>query len=787
MSWLFVVFFALAVANGLILPSFEAIDEPVHFNFVHYLAQGNQLPDQRDFALAEKYGYGQEGGQPPLYYVLSAFILQGLGESMAGDAHPDVSSGWVHRGWVHPIRDVRSDVAALTRPNPLSTCGDTSQSYSKGLWMRDPQREMWPYRGAALGVHVLRLFSAILGLVTIGGVYLTARTVFPKNRAVHLVAAALVGFSPRFLTHSAAITNDSLVTALAAWGVYLTADTLRRGPSVGRSLALGAVIGLAMLTKVSGLFLLPLAALALADVAWCEHKWRRSLGHLILIALVAVAIAGWWYVGNLLRYGNPGLVPLLTQETGQRTQWPPHLVIPETLNFLRTYWAAEPYCEISLGFLPVYGLLNLVGLVGLARLMLQLQQASPPTPAVTATRRGVALLAIWAGVTFAAWFQFNAMVWAPDGRYLFQAHAAIAPLLAAGLMTVIGELIPHATFRIPYAVAWRGLVIGLGALAFVTPVQFLAPLFNPPPRYPVAQVHVPHPLDASFGGQVALLGYEVSDESVRAGDAVDVTLYLKAERPITESLMLGLQMVVAAPGDNDMLVNLTSWPGGGNYPTPAWRPDEVLADRYRLRIPDDVRELQLWELRLIVLHPSGQDGSSGEAKEADETIHYVRLPVWVGGVPGEPYVVLTRLRVEPRQVLPPPAEAVLCRPPAFGPHREVVLEAVEIRPEGTNLHVTLWWRARRPLGQAYTVFVHLLDDKDHPIEVGDGLPRGGAMPTDQWRAGDLILDEHHIPLPEGLPTEGIRVGVGFYDADLRLPAWDVAGRPLPESMAVCTQ
>jgi len=115
------------------------------------------------------------------------------------------------------------------------------------------------------------------------------------------------------------------------------------------------------------------------------------------------------------------------------------------------------------------------------------------------------------------------------------------------------------------------------------------------------------------------------------------------------------------------------------------------------------------------------------------------------------------------------------------------LEAVEIRPEGTNLHVTLWWRARRPLGQAYTVFVHLLDDKDHPIEVGDGLPRGGAMPTDQWRAGDLILDEHHIPLPEGLPTEGIRVGVGFYDADLRLPAWDVAGRPLPESMAVCTQ
>ena len=775
LSWLFVVFFALAVANGLILPSFEAIDEPVHFNFVRYLAAGNGLPDQRDFVLAEEYGFAQEGGQPPLYYVLSALILRGLGEDVG-------------------------DVAALTRPNPLSTCGDTSQPYSKGLWMRSPEREAWPYRGAALGVHVLRLFSAVLGLVTIGGVYLTARTVFPENRGVGLVAAALVGFSPRFLTHSAAITNDNLVTALAAWGVYLTADTLRRGPSLARSLALGTVIGLAMLTKVSGMFLLPLAVLALADVAWREQRWTRSLGHLALIGFLGVAIAGWWYVGNLIRYGNPGLMPLFTQETGQRAQWPSHLVIPETLKFLSTYWAAEPYCEIPLGFLPVYGLLSLVGLMGLGLgLRLSLRVSTPgaemdvlihgissAVPAALATRRGAALLALWAGVTFAAWFRFNAMVWAPDGRYLFQAHAAIAPLVAAGLMNVIGLRIPHSAFRIMHAVAWRGLVIGLGALAFVTPVWFLSPLFNPPPRVPVAQVYVPHPLDASFGGQVALLGYDVSDESVRAGDAVDVTLYLKAEQPITESLMLGLQMVVAAPGGDDLLVNFSSWPGGGNYPTTAWRPGEVLADRYRLRMPDDVRELQLWELRLVFMRSPEPDGDS-----------YARLSVRVGGVPGEPYVVLTRLRVEPRQVLPPPAEAVLRRPPAFGPGREVVLEAAEVRPEGTNLRVALWWRVRKPLGKGYTVFVHLLDDEGHLIGVGDGLPRGGAMPTDQWRAGDLILDEHTIPLPEGLlpsPSlgrgaggEGFRVGVGFYDADSRLPAWDVEGRLLPENMAMCTQ
>ena len=290
---LLLVFLALAVANGLILPSFEAMDELEHFNFVRYLANGRGLPDQRDFAAADEYGYGQEGGQAPLYYLLGALILRGLGEDV-------------------------SDVDTLTVLNPLSTCGDTSQSYSKGIWMRDPERERLPYRGAALGVHALRVLSAALGLLTVSGVYLAARTTFPGRRPVALVAAALVGFNPRFLTHSASVTNDSLLVALVAWGVYLAADTLRRGPSLARSLTFGVVAGLASLTKVGGILLLPLMGLVLVYRVWRERKWMRSLGHLTLIGLLCLLVAGWWYVGNLIRYGELVLVPLITQESGLR-------------------------------------------------------------------------------------------------------------------------------------------------------------------------------------------------------------------------------------------------------------------------------------------------------------------------------------------------------------------------------------------------------------------------------------------------------------------------------------
>lgn len=66
------------------------------------------------------------------------------------------------------------------------------------------------------------------------------------------------------------------------------------------------------------------------------------------------------------------------------------------------------------------------------------------------------------------------------------------------------------------------------------------------------------------------------------------------------------------------------------------------------------------------------------------------------------------------------------------------------------------------------------------------------MPTDHWRDGDLIVDEHRIPLPESLlppqemRTDGntYRIGVGFYNSDWRLPAWDAEGQPLLEATAI---
>jgi hypothetical protein len=726
--WMLCLSVALSVANGLILPAFEAMDEPEHFHFARYLAEGHGLPDQRDITSAVAYGYRQEGGQAPLYYLLSALVLRALGEDVG-------------------------DVEALTVPNPLSTCGITSETHDKGMWLRNPAREQWPYRGAALGNHVLRLLGAVLAAVTVGGVYRTARVAFPQMRSAGLLAAALVGLNPRFLTHSGTMTNDVMAAALAAWVIYLAVATLRWGPALNRSVALGLTLGLAALTKASGVVLLSPVGLALADWSWRERQGLRALRHALLIGGLCLATAGWWYLGNLLRYGNPGLVPLFTRETGLRNGWPPHLVIPEIGNYFRTYWAASAYCELQLGVYPVYGAISLVGLGGVVLAMRRVK---------VDVRRHAMFLAVWMGTTFAAWLRFNTLVWAPEGRYWFQAHAAIAPLLAAGLLYLFGQ----------WSWSWRALIIVLGVLALGTPVGILAPLFVPPVRRPVGEVSVPHPLEATFGDGVALVGFEVGGDTYRAGEAVDLTLYLTAQHPLTESLMLSLQVESAGPSDDALLANFRSWPGGGNYPTTAWQPGELLVDQYRVPLPADVQELQLWDLNLIFLYP---DPAPGQAE---------RLPVRIGGVAGGPYVTLARLRVEPRQNPVVPTAAALHPPPAFGHGREVVLEARRIERGEGGLDIDLWWRVAKPLSGAYAVFVHLLDQDGHLVATGDDLPRGGAMPTEYWQAGDVIVDGYWVPLPDDLAEGVYRVGVGFYDAVQRLPAWHGTGRALPDGTAI---
>lgn len=79
--------------------------------------------------------------------------------------------------------------------------------------------------------------------------------------------------------------------------------------------------------------------------------------------------------------------------------------------------------------------------------------------------------------------------------------------------------------------------------------------------------------------------------------------------------------------------------------------------------------------------------------------------------------------------------------------------------------VRLIWSTERPLERRYKVSVQLLDERNQVIAQHDGEPGGGTTPTDQWRPGQRILDNHGVAIPFGTPPGIYALKATLYEAD----------------------
>jgi hypothetical protein len=98
------------------------------------------------------------------------------------------------------------------------------------------------------------------------------------------------------------------------------------------------------------------------------------------------------------------------------------------------------------------------------------------------------------------------------------------------------------------------------------------------------------------------------------------------------------------------------------------------------------------------------------------------------------------------------------------------LDTTSVRP-GDTLHLTLYWQALAEMDECYTVFTHLLD-KDNLIRgQKDSLPVGGTLPTSCWVKNEIIVDEYEIQIQPDAPPGQYVIQVGMYQLETgqRLP------------------
>jgi len=727
-----IAFVGLGLIYAIIDPVFEASDEMNHYPFVKHLAAGNGLPVQQP---GVKTLWEQEGSQPPLYYALAA-----------------VATFWIDT----------SDLPDVLYKNPHAMIGVPLARDNKNMFIHTG-REAFPWRGTVLAVRLIRFLSVGLGTLTVYLTYLLALTIFPGNGPLALLAAALVAFNPMFLFISGSVNNDNLIVTLSALGLWLMVRLVQGRATTRTLVGLSIVIGLASLSKLSGLLLLPLALLAISMTKSQKSPWPSVIFDWLLVIGQWSLIAGWWYIRNWQLYGDPlGLNVMLDIANASASLGPrPDLIglLNEFQGFRISFWGLFGGVNVLLDPTWLYTLFDALTLVALIGLVVWVRRAcSAP----------LLLLVAWIALVTAGLIRWTLQTAASQGRLLFPALPALAVLFALGLTS----LVPERRRRLVAG----GLAVGLGLVAATTPFRSIIPAYARPVILTLADIPADlQPVDITYGSAMRLLGYQVQPAVVPPGGSINVTLYWQALVPMTRDYSIYLHLFGRG---GQRIGKRDSYPGRGTYPTRLWQPGDVVRDTFEVPVaPDAVTPTAaLLEVGLYDL-PSMQNLPAQDA---------------AGQPLGRP--ILGRVKIAGQPQPPPPAlpgsNLTATGTVIFG--EMVRLMDYELQPitahSGDAVRVTFDWEVIAQPDRDYTIFIHLSGPDGRPLSQGDGPPLDGDYPTSFWSPGEHLRDTHTLTIASAVPPGRYPVMAGFYllESGVRLPASTPAGAPVGDHVVLGT-
>jgi len=96
---------------------------------------------------------------------------------------------------------------------------------------------------------------------------------------------------------------------------------------------------------------------------------------------------------------------------------------------------------------------------------------------------------------------------------------------------------------------------------------------------------IQHPLQVDLGEGVQLLGYNLDSITLQPGQAISLTLYWQARAEMRTSYTVFTHLL---NGRGELVAQRDQIPGGGKYPTTGWLPGEVIEDRYRIPLPEEL-------------------------------------------------------------------------------------------------------------------------------------------------------------------------------------------------------
>lgn len=723
-QWIAVLFTALFFVYVWATPIFEASDEIWHFGMVEHIALHGDLPVQ-DPANPETI-YRQEGSQPPLYYALAAALIAPIDISDADD---------------------------YREPNPHVQAGVPGSFGNKNLILHDVDGP--PLAGTPLAVYTIRAFNVLLGLVTVWAVYQVGQLASPKRPVIAILAAGVTAFNPMFLFIMASVNNDNLVIALNSVAIYFMLVTLRDGFEWRRSLAIGVLIALAALTKLSALVLVPVFALTALYIAQRDRDWR---GLLVLGGSMLgfwLALSGWWYARNLLLYGELFGTSTMVAVAGPRMGTFNLLTLfNEYQGFRISYWGLFGAVNIQTGggYYALVDFFVFMSIFGAIFAMLQLYAIRDFLYARREFQAMLFLLAIFS-VGVGAVVAWTAQTYASQGRLLFPFIAAISPLLAIGFIEVAWWFLfllspPDRSFvqadsAVPEPVLrastyWPLRLLGL--MAVLLPIFTIAPSYAPPS--PVEEVPPDAQTVYARYGDVELIAYDAPDRRYDPGDEVPITLYWRVLEASERDNSLFITLLTP---EGQPIGQIDTYPGAGTLRTTQWEAGAIYPDRYRVRIDPTLRDQHPLRAQVGWWHrPTSEFIEPLSAEDAQL----------------EAVVLDTGAVV--RRGMQPTVDNLIDVPnvPEVDPTFGDAIRLEQFRLDTDVQELVLLWENLNAVPDDYTVFVHVIGPGGDLVTQSDVAPR---LPTSYWRFGERFVTRHALALDALSEAGSYEVLVGWYD------------------------
>ncbi len=608
------IYLALAVAYSVVTPIGRGADEWAHFWYAQFVAQHGRLPA----SAAEREAAGYKSDWPPLYHALAAAV-----------------TGWVETDGP-PTFKYRAD---SIRRGLVPADGSDAILHTED--------ELFPWQQEILVWHLGRFLSIAFSAGTLLVTYFIALDVFsallpnsqPATRntpgdlrlspnILALSATAILAFNPRFLFTGMLFNYDSLTLLLSALFLWLAIRVASgRYPRWG-FWGLGALAGLALVTKYLAL---PLP-LVIGLAAWIrsagahgrkgagsrggKNRVTRTTHHVLrsrifwkFIAQAVFAyllVTGWWFAYLIFTFNEIGkyglllgtLAPLIRGDGSDRTvetlfawlsggQAPPPAVIEQqsysawqiVTSFFTTFWGnpiAQPYpLTWFIAAMTVVMGLAAIGLILYLRI---------PNYELRITNPSLPILLLYCALPLpfmlARLFGARDALEAVQGRHiLFLAGPAVAVLLTWGVVVLSSQFSVYSSkLRFTFYVLRSTFYVMLALLltGAIGQLIFMVTTYPPPlpvkttPFTPSSFTLPPSSFTLPGGAQL------ISSSLLSTPNSLQVDLFWRGGDDFApEDYQLELALV---DGAGQAVAGWRGYQTQARYPTRAWEPGDIVRD-----------------------------------------------------------------------------------------------------------------------------------------------------------------------------------------------------------------